>query len=462
MTTESNLPDGVLLAFYGDDFTGSTDAMEVTARAGLRTVLFTRAPDAGDLVRFADYRVIGVAGTARSHDPAWMEEHLTPILERLAALNPPILQYKVCSTFDSAPEIGSIGKAIRIGRRFVSRDWSPSIVGAPQLGRWQVFGNLFAAAHGVAHRIDRHPTMSRHPVTPMLEGDLRYHLSLQLDDKVASVDLGDMTSGRAAEKVRSLRETASVAFIDVAEERTQREAGQMVWESRDGTLFSASSSGLQYALVAYWRAAGLLPQSAPELPAPPPIERLLVLSGSCSPVTSQQIDLAEKAGFATIPLDVTKGMEESGIENEADRVLGQIRQAHESARGVLVYAARNVDDQSFATLRTTARSRGLTFAEAQDRIGRILGRIAHEAVVSLGLRRLVVAGGDTSGRVLEAMPVKALEMKNPLSPGAPLCHAHSDDDRFDGLELVLKGGQLGSPDLFVRALGEDQAAGASV
>lgn len=454
MTTENTLPDGLLLAFYGDDFTGSTDAMEVTARAGLRTVLFTRAPDAEDLAHFADYRVIGVAGTARSHDPAWMEEHLAPILERLAALNPPILQYKVCSTFDSAPEVGSIGKAISIGRRFVPRDWSPSIVGAPQLGRWQVFGNLFATAHDVAHRIDRHPTMSRHPVTPMHEGDLRRHLALQLEGEVASVDLGEMATGRAAEKVRSLREAASVAFVDVAEERTQREAGELVWQSRGGTLFSASSSGLQYALVAHWRAAGLLSPDAPELPAPPPVERLLVLSGSCSPVTSHQIDLAEEAGFVTIPLDVMRGMEEDGVETESNRVLGEIRKAHEAAGGVLVYAARNMDDQSFAGLDGAARAHGLTFAQAQDRIGRILGHIAYEAVVILGLRRVVVAGGDTSGRVLEAMPVKALEMKNPLSPGAPLCHAHSDDDRFDGLELVLKGGQLGSPDLFIRALAE--------
>lgn len=436
MKIENTLPDGLLLAFCGDDFTGSTDAMEVTARAGLRTVLFARAPSAEDLADFADYRVIGVAGMARSHDPAWMATNLAPVLERLAALNPPILQYKVCSTFDSAGDTGSIGKAIEIGRRYVPRDWSPSIVGAPQLGRWQVFANLFAAANGVTHRIDRHPTMSRHPVTPMREGDLRVHLSHQLFDEVASVDLGENTSGRADEKVRSLCEAAAVAFIDVAEEVTQREAGRLLWLSRSGTLFSTSSSGLQYALGAHWRATSLIPCSAAKLPEPQPVEQLLVLSGSCSPLTAQQIDMAEAAHFETIRLDVGKGLEEASAKDEVDRVLAEIRHAQERARGILVFAAKTVDDPSFASLRKIAADRGLHFAKAQDGIGRMFAQIAHAAVLTLGLTRLVVAGGDTSGRVLEAMPVKALEMKSPMSPGAPLCRAHSDDERFDGLELV--------------------------
>lgn len=453
MTSKIDLPSGLLLAFYGDDFTGSTDAMEVTARAGLSTILFTRLPSAEDLARFSDYRVIGVAGTARSQGTSWMEENLSSILEKLASLAPPILQYKVCSTFDSAPDVGSIGKAIEIGRRYVPRDWSPSVVGAPQLGRWQVFANLFALGNGRTYRIDRHPTMSRHPVTPMKEGDLRKHLAQQIDVQIESLDIWELSTERGSEKAKMLRQDAAIAFVDVADDATQREAGRLIWTEREGTLFSASSSGLQYALVSYWRAAGLIESNPKQLPDPEAVERLLVLSGSCSPVTAQQIENAEKAGFALIRLNVESGLEIDTAEAEVIRILNEVKAAYQSARGVLVFAAKTVDDPTFGHLREIANAQGISFAEAQDSIGHMLGVIAREAVLTFGLRRLVIAGGDTSGRVLETMPIKALELKNPLSPGAPLCHAHSDDERFDSLELVLKGGQLGSPDLFARAMG---------
>ncbi|WP_371079435.1 four-carbon acid sugar kinase family protein, partial [Salmonella enterica] len=83
---------------------------------------------------------------------------------RLAALGAPIVQYKVCSTFDSSPEVGSIGQAIELGVQHTHAHWSPMVVGAPRLQRYQVFGHLYAAAQGEVWRIDRHPTMSRHPV----------------------------------------------------------------------------------------------------------------------------------------------------------------------------------------------------------------------------------------------------------------------------------------------------------
>lgn len=411
----------------------------------------TPTPD--DLAAFSDCRVIGVAGTARSRSPQWMEQHLAPVLGALAGLEPPVLQYKVCSTFDSAPEIGSIGKAIEIGRRFVPADWSPSIVGAPQLGRWQVFGNLFAAAAGVAYRIDRHPTMSRHPVTPMKEADLRRHLDEQVPIEPQSVDIGDMARGTAEQRVREARLARAVTFVDVADATSQIEAGRLVWTGRDGTLLSASSSGLQYALVAHWRHAGLIAPEPPAFPPPSPVDRLLVLSGSCSPVTARQIALAEDDGFASIRLNVREATEPTAARVEARRILGEITAAYQQARGVIVYAAKTVDDPAFTDLEKHASKRGVPFGEAQAAIGDLLGRIAAAALTDLHLRRIVVAGGDTSGRVLDHLPVKALELKHPLSPGAPICRCHVDDERYADLELVLKGGQLGSPDLFVAALG---------
>ena len=127
MSDARRLPDGPLVAFYGDDFTGSSAAMEVLAFAGLDTILFLAPPTPQRLARFASYRAIGIAGVARSRPPAWMDEHLPPIYDLLATVGAPVIHYKVCSTFDSAPHIGSIGRATELGRRAFA-GWVPLVV----------------------------------------------------------------------------------------------------------------------------------------------------------------------------------------------------------------------------------------------------------------------------------------------------------------------------------------------
>ena len=154
------------VAFYGDDFTGSTDVLDVVAKAGLPAVLFLGMPDTALLDRFADARVVGIAGIARSQSPAWMRDNLPAIYDSLRATGASLIHYKVCSTFDSAPTVGSIGEAMRLGlERFPSRP-VPIAVGAPALRRFVAFGNLFAGSGDARYRIDRHPVMARHPVTP--------------------------------------------------------------------------------------------------------------------------------------------------------------------------------------------------------------------------------------------------------------------------------------------------------
>ncbi|HRX36408.1 MAG TPA: four-carbon acid sugar kinase family protein, partial [Aestuariivirga sp.] len=160
-----------LLSFYGDDFTGSTDVMEALATHGVKTVLFTRRPSADEMSAFNDCAAIGLAGTSRSETPAWMDEHLPGIFSWLKSLEARFSHYKVCSTFDSSPAIGNIGRAVEIGRDVFGQDLVPLVVGAPQLKRYTAFGNLFAGYQGETYRIDRHPVMSRHPVTPMKESD---------------------------------------------------------------------------------------------------------------------------------------------------------------------------------------------------------------------------------------------------------------------------------------------------
>ena len=127
----------LLLGFYGDDFTGSADTMEALSLNGARTALFLEPPAPEQLTgRFAGLRAVGVAGISRSLAPAQMGEVLPPVFARMKQLGPAICQYKVCSTFDSSPEVGSIGRAIEIGQEVFGARWVPLLVGAPPLERY--------------------------------------------------------------------------------------------------------------------------------------------------------------------------------------------------------------------------------------------------------------------------------------------------------------------------------------
>ena len=447
----SALPDGLLLAYYGDDFTGSSAAMEVTAFAGLPTVLFLDTPTPERLARTGGQRVVGIAGVARSKGPAWMDERLPPVFRALAGLGAPVAQYKVCSTFDSAPHVGSIGKALDLAAPILGGAWHPMVVAALDMGRYQAFGNLFAAVDGVGYRLDRHPTMARHPVTPMGEADLRLHLARQTERRIGLVDLVALKRGEAdAALARELAAGAEVVALDVVDEQTLAEAGRLVWEHRGERLFAIGSQGLQQALVAYWRAAGLLEASRTASGAGA-AERIACVSGSCAPTTAGQIAHAERAGFAAIPLDATRAVDEAAWERELGRAAERALAALGEGRDPLVFTARGPDDPAVAALRSAVAASGADAEVVNDRIGAGLGLVLGRVLREAGLRRAVIAGGDTSSHAALQLGVHALSAVAPLAPGAPLCRAHADDPALEGLELALKGGQVGGPDFFLAA-----------
>ena len=100
------------LLFYGDDFTGATDALATAAEGGLRSLLFLRVPDERLLARAGELDCIGIAGAARAMAPAEMSAALAPVAALARRLQPQVLHYKVCSTFDSAPGVGNIATAV--------------------------------------------------------------------------------------------------------------------------------------------------------------------------------------------------------------------------------------------------------------------------------------------------------------------------------------------------------------
>jgi 3-oxoisoapionate kinase len=443
----------LLLAYYGDDFTGSTDMLDALHSAGIETVLFLAPPPADARAQFPTARCFGLAGTARSRDSAWMARELPAAFNSLARLGAPILQYKVCSTFDSSPAIGSIGRAIDIGVKCMPGRWSPMVVAAPRLGRYQAFGNLFALANGHAHRLDRHPTMARHPVTPMDEADLRHHLARQTSRRIELIDLLALCSGHARERAAALQgDDVPVVLFDALDDDTLAEAGRVIWEQRGDGVFSASSSGLAYALVAHWRRAGMLAEPAPASPLRN-VERIAVVSGSCSPVTAAQIAWAAAHGFALERLDIARVLDAKTQAVEVERVVAAAVTALRAGRSALIYSAAGPDDAAVRSFDDHAAHAGLTRDEAARRVGDALAAVLPRLLDAVPLQRVAVAGGDSAGAVAQALAIDTLTVAAPLVPGAPLCRAGSRQAARDGLEIVLKGGQMGAPDFFGRVIG---------
>lgn len=427
------MTDPLLLTFYGDDFTGSTDVMEALSSNGVATVLFTRAPSDGDRAAFPDARAIGVAGESRSRPPVWMDDNLPPAFEALKALGGRYCHYKTCSTFDSAPHTGSIGRATEIGMRVFGQGFVPIVVGAPQLRRYTMFGHLFAGFREEIWRVDRHPVMSRHPSTPMTEADLRLHLAAQCSLKIGLAG-PDTVDAEALSKRREAADDA--AIVDVYDLASQLRAGGMLEAARPGVgPFVVGSSGVEYALIAAWREAGLIGDGGPTAPLARR-ERIAVVSGSCSPTTERQIRAAGAAGFDPVPLDfaAVAGGEGAAVDGALDVARGALREG----QSPLIHTALGPDSM-------------VAGAGGGDRVGRALGAALRRLKDEFALDRLVVAGGDTSSHALSALDVMALTLRRPLpeSPGSPVCDAHPDGGG-ETFEIALKGGQVGKDDYFIR------------
>lgn len=434
--TAHPLPGGLLLTYYGDDFSGSTDVAEALTLNGLPTVLFLQDPSRQQMERFAGYRAVGIAGVSRSQSPQWMAQHLPPIFERLKALGAPLCHYKVCSTFDSSPETGNIGKAIELGQQAFGSSYVPLVVGAPILKRYQLFGNLFATVHGETYRLDRHPTMKRHPVTPMDEADLRLHLARQTPKQVALVDILALRSSNVDSHLdAALAKGPEIVLYDVLDEDSLIQVGKLIWTRRPSKhTFVAGSSGVEYALVAYWRSTGQLPALEPHA-EPGEVDRIVVVSGSCSPATESQLRYAMEKGYAGLRLDARKlaAGDEAETRRAVEAALGRLAEG----RSVALYSALGPEDPDLV------REEG----DFQRRLGSRIGEILRDILQRSGLRRAVVAGGDTSGQAGRQLGIYALTVVKPMAPGSPLCRAWADGP-FDGLDIVFKGGQVGNENFF--------------
>lgn len=449
----------IQLAFYGDDFTGSTDALESLSKAGLKTVLFLETPTQELLRQFNELDAIGIAGLTRAMIPSEMEEVLVFAFQSLKALHTRHVHYKICSTFDSSKEIGNIGTVIQCGQRIFHNSVVPIVVAAPHLGRYSAFGNLFArksaGAKGTIYRLDRHPSMSKHPITPADEADLRLHLAKQFKGKSGLIDLVDLEQDVDAisQKVIALvEEGAQVIFFDAMYGNHMVKIGEAFERliKTEKTLFSVGSSGVEKALGDYWSEKGtfLERNNWERIDSQ---DAILVLSGSCSPVTCKQIEWAVDHGFDEIMVDPDCLIHDN-IEFRIETYCNSIISSLSEGRSVILHTCKGPDDPRIQVTKNYFESRKLTANEARidtaRQFGLLLGTAAKRALEQVPIKRLVIAGGDTSGHVAKHLGIEAVEMIAPIYAGAPLCIAYASQSPVHHMQINLKGGQVGEKTYF--------------
>ncbi len=435
----------LLLAFYGDDFTGSTDALEQLTLAGIRAALFIEPPTPAQLKRFPGLEAVGVAGFTRSLAARAMKRELSPAFKKLKALGARHIHYKICSTFDSSPKIGNLGCVLDVAAEIFHSTFVPLLVAAPVLGRYCIFGNLFArygiGSNGGIYRLDRHPSVSKHPVTPMKEADLRLHLAKQTKKKVAlfnilQIALPGKESQAALKKI--LVEKPDVILFDALYPEHLMRIGELVdtYASAKQALFSIGSSGIETALAALFNRRSRREVAPTSVSG---VNQVIIASGSCSNVTADQISWALKHGFGEVALNTATLIHEQGRHREVQRAASATVKLLRAGKSVIVHTTRRGANQKISSRLKHDTARVL---------GTALGEILCSALKQTNVQRICVAGGDTSSFAARALGIKALEMIAPLTPGAPLCLAYAPGSPVNGREVVFKGGQVGAENYF--------------
>ncbi|MFK0402178.1 four-carbon acid sugar kinase family protein [Microbacterium sp. NPDC090225] len=421
-------PVAPAVGYYGDDVTGSVDVLLQFARHGVRGCLFIGTPSAAALADAAgSHEVVGIAGIARSLPPDALDAEVRPALTALRDLSPRIVQYKACSTADSSPTVGSLGRVIEIGREVFDSLTVPVLFAQPDFGRYTVFGHHFAAEGGTVHRLDRQPTMSQHPSTPMDDSDLAAHLSRQTALAIDGVPLTRYST--ASSLAAEIDDSPTAALVlDALDDAHLALIGGALDElsGKRHPLFAIGSGGLSRALALGRPASALADERSADGP-------VLAVSGSRSPQTRRQIAAARDAGWAVLPLSP-----DAAIHAEIVDLLASGRSVALSSEDVPAFADHPDVLAGIAEAATTA-------------IGK--------ALRSGATRRLIVCGGDTSSRVVRALGIRSLSIA--ANPGANVVvlRARSDDPAVDGTELLLKGGQVGDDGLFESVRGGAGRAG---
>lgn len=399
-----------MIGVIADDVTGATDVAAALSRAGLRT-LFSLTTDIGEDVTDADAIVIGLKTRSIA-----VPDAIAQSLEALAALQrvgADRFYLKYCSTFDSTPE-GNIGPVTEALMEQLGAGITVTTPSAPLHGRTVYRGHLF-----VGDELLNQTHMREHPITPMLDSSVPALLAPQVSGGVGMLPLETVRDG--ADAIR--------AAITAAGERGERhlvvdsvsEADlAAVAEAVEGDPLVAGSAGLIGAIALRQRGLGTVAGGPPAGPT-------AILAGSCSRRTLEQVAQFRESDGAAHQLVAEPGQ---SAEDLAARALSWWDELPQNT-SALIYSSSPAHERD-----DRIPDAGALYEQAAGLIARQLAK--------RGVRRMLVAGGETSGEVVQALGIRVAAVGEEAALGAPWIHDTERD-----LHLVLKSGNFGEPEFFV-------------
>lgn len=414
----------MLLGAIADDFTGATDLAAMLVRHGMTAVQTIGIPEGPA----PEADAVVVALKTRTTPPAQAVAESRAALAWLRAAGARQFFFKYCSTFDST-EAGNIGPVADALLRDLGAGFALACPAFPANARSVFQGHLF-----VGSALLNESGMEHHPLTPMTDPNLVRVLSRQTDGTVGLVPYATVALG--AEAIRramtALAEQGRrYAIVDAVDDAQLHAIGH----AAAAHPLVTGGSGVAMGLPENFRAAGLLPHRDNPAALPELAGTAAILAGSCSRATLGQVAFAREH-IPSFALDPLRTPDAAALAEAA------LAWAAAQRPGPLLIGASAPPDQVAAVQRRLGReAAGALLEDAMARIA--------PALVARGVRRLIVAGGETSGAVVRALGVRSLRIGPEIDPGVPWTHAEGTGP---ALRLALKSGNFGARDFFLKAL----------
>ena len=414
----------MLLGCIADDFTGATDLANMLVRGGMRTVQTIGVPKRP----VADADAVVVALKSRTIPAEEAVAQSLAALDWLRSQGARQFFFKYCSTFDSTDRgnIGPVADALMgsLGTRF-----SIACPAFPENGRTLCHGYLF-----VGDVLLSESGMRNHPLTPMTDPNLVRVLQRQTSRKVGLVRFDDVARGTTAIRARFAALAGSGVEMAIVDALSDADLHAIGSACVDMPLVTGGS-GVAIGLPENFRRAGLLQDTARAADLPRFDGPSAVLSGSCSVATNTQVEhwRAHRPAFHVDPIALAAGRDVAG------EALAWAKPLVEKGP-VLVYATAQPDDVKAVQAKLGVENAGALVEEC-------IARIA-TGLIERGVRKLVVAGGETSGAVVNALGVEALRIGPQIDPGVPWTASIGEPP----IALALKSGNFGTVDFFSKAL----------
>ena len=422
----------ILLGCIADDFTGATDLANNLVRAGMRVVQTIGVPGQA-LDAQADAVVVALKSRTLPVDAAIAQS--LAALQWLQAQGAQQIYFKYCSTFDSTAH-GNIGPVTEALMDALASDFTIATPAFPDNQRTVFKGHLF-----VGDGLLNESGMQNHPLTPMTDANLVRVLQAQCRRTVGLIDYRVVAQGSAAIGARIAQLRAQGVAVAVVDSITNDDLMRL-GPALKGMPLVTAGSGVAIGLPANF---GLAPSStAGTLPAATGLQA--VVSGSCSLATNRQVQAFMQAGRPALAIDPLQmsANAAAGVDTVAQALAWAGPLLHQGP--LLVYSSADP-----ATVKSVQGTLGVEAAGTL--VEHTLAAIAR-GLVALGVRQLVLAGGETSGACVQALNISQMQIGPQIDPGVPWCHAQTDVTDGQGLHLTLKSGNFGTDDFFTKAFAQ--------